>query len=83
MNDSKFQIRLILDKELADKLSIIASSHYLSRLALIRSYLKKAIDEDLVSLANQLGIKRDQQTTCDAIKSIIKKKEQKREYDEW
>lgn len=80
---TKFQIRLILEKEMADQLSTIASTKYLSRMSLIRGYLQKAIEEDLNSLSNQLQKKKNLQETCKTIKSIINTKQQKRDYDNW
>ena len=80
---TKFQIRLIIDKEMAEQLSTIATSHYLSRMSLIRGYLKKCIKDDLSLLANQMQIKKEQQATCAKIKSIINTKQQKRDYNNW
>lgn len=80
---TKFQIRLIIEKEMAEQLSTIASSHYLSRMSLIREYLKKCIKDDLSSLASQMQIKKEQQATCAQIKSIINTTQQKRDYNSW
>ena len=41
------QLRLLLPHEWIGELDSLASSHFISRLALIRKYLRKMIDSDL------------------------------------
>jgi len=80
---TKFQIRLIVEKEVADQLSTLAQAKYVSRMSLIRLYLKQAIEENLKSLSSQLQNAKNLQATCTKIKSIIDVRKQKRDYDNW
>lgn len=48
---NSFQIRLLLDPEWVAQLDSLATSRHLSRLALIRFYLRDKIDEEYAQLA--------------------------------
>ena len=60
INQPKFkvpnnQIRLLVPQSLFDDLTLIARAKFISRLCLIRSYLKDAIQKDLNQLRQQVA----------------------------
>ena len=52
----KSQLRLIIPQSWIFKLDTIATSRFISRLALIRHYLRLHLDKDLESLRTQLAL---------------------------
>lgn len=44
------QVRLIISREMMEQLDLLSRSRHLTRLALIRMFLKAKIDEELLSL---------------------------------
>ncbi|MGI6525353.1 MAG: hypothetical protein ACOX2O_08730 [Bdellovibrionota bacterium] len=54
------QIRLLLPEEWVPELDNLAASRFLSRLGLIRFYLRAGLDEDLSQFAEHLRLKDEQ-----------------------
>ena len=50
MKTQQVQLRLILNREIQEQLDLLARSRRITRLALIRMFLKAKIDEELLSL---------------------------------
>ncbi len=50
MKTQQVQLRLILNRDIQEQLDLLARSRRITRLALIRMFLKAKIDEELLSL---------------------------------
>lgn len=61
---AKSQLRLIIPENWIAELDAIASSRFISRLALIRHYLRLHLDKDLESLREQLTLIQENQRTA-------------------
>jgi len=68
----KGQIRLILPKDWIPDLDSIAASKFISRLDLIRRYLRECADRDLTSLKSQLEMVEDLKNVSQKILSRAK-----------
>jgi len=77
------QIRLLLPRKWVDELDTIAASRHLSRLGLIRGYLRSRIDHDLNKLAEHWQIQQTNDATCRKLKRVTEEREQRRKYDNW
>ena len=61
------QVRLLIPENWISELDAIARSKFISRLALIRNYLRIHIDKDLESLRDQLALTRQNQHTVNEL----------------
>ena len=61
------QVRLLLPENWIEELDAIARSRFISRLSLIRHYLRTHIDRDLESLRDQLALTRQNQHTVNEL----------------
>ena len=57
------QIRLLVPKEWVQELDTLAKSRFLTRLGLIRFYLRSQMDQDLQQLADVLQERQDLKNT--------------------
>ena len=78
-----FQVRLLIPREWVEQLDAIAAAKYLSRLALIRGYLKNRMDRDLKRLSHWAAIKERNLRTSSTVKQIREQRDRRREYDNW
>ena len=77
------QLRLTLPNSWIEELDTIAASRHLSRLALIRGYLRSRIDQDLEKLAAHWGIEQRNRETCERLRNVTADRERRRRYDNW
>jgi hypothetical protein len=68
---SKSQLRLILESTWIKELDVLAASRFQSRLALIRFYLRQAMDKDLSELDEFLRQRKQKEDTCKRLQSYI------------
>jgi antitoxin component of RelBE/YafQ-DinJ toxin-antitoxin module len=76
MKTQQVQLRLILNREIQEQLDLLARSRRITRLALIRMFLKAKIDEELLSLDAFL----QQQESLKATKRKLDKYLHERDY---
>ena len=76
MKTQQVQLRLILNREIQEQLDLLARSRRITRLALIRMFLKAEIDEELLSLDAFL----QQQESLKATKRKLDKYLNERDY---
>ena len=69
------QVRLLLPQEWLDELTTIAESRFVSRLSLIRSYLRREIDEELSQLEEHFAQRERQKATRSKLDSWLEEKE--------
>jgi len=77
------QIRLTLPRSWIEELDTIAASRHMTRLALIRGYLRSRINKDLENLANHWGIVQRNKETCQKLRKVTAERQRRREYDRW
>lgn len=68
---SKSQIRLIIETSWIEQLDVLAASRFQSRLALIRFYLRQAMDKDLSELEEFLRQRKQKDETCKRLQSYL------------
>ena len=69
------QVRLLIPQEWLDELTSIAKSRFVSRLSLIRTYLRREIDEELSQLEDHLAARERQRITKAQLDNWIDEKE--------
>lgn len=67
----KTQLRLILEKDWVKELDLLARTRFVSRLAVIRYYLRQMMDKDLAELTENLEKRRQFKLTQEAVSSHI------------
>ena len=77
------QIRLLLPSKWVEELDAIANSRNITRLALIRGYLRSRIDHDLQNLAKYWGIVKANEATCNELRRVTAKRKRREEYDKY
>lgn len=79
LNDA--QLRLLLPKEWVAELDTIASVRCSTRLALIRQYLRRQIDHDLINIDGNIKRRNEIKRSKIQVDSWLQSKQQ--ENDEW
>ena len=69
------QVRLLLPQDWLDELTSIAKSRFVSRLSLIRTYLRSQIDEELRQLEEHFAARERQRITKVHLDNWINEKE--------
>lgn len=65
------QLLLLLPSEWLEELSILAKSRYISRLALIRSYLRQQMDKDFAQYSEQISEREKLLKTRIKLKTLV------------
>jgi hypothetical protein len=65
------QLLLLLPSEWLEELSVLAKSRYISRLSLIRSYLRQQMDKDLSQYSEQLSEREKLLKTRIKLKALV------------
>lgn len=74
-NTNIAQIRLLIPKEWLDELTSLAKGRYMSRLSLIRTYLRNQMDEELRQLEDHFAARERQRATINQLDNWIAEKE--------
>ena len=77
------QIRLLLPSKWVEELDAIAASRHITRLALIRGYLRSRLDHDLQNLAKHWGIVKTNEATCDELRRVTAERKRRADYDNY
>jgi|GEM_PF-1887502 len=70
------QIRLLVPKEWVQELDTLAASRFLTRLGLIRFYLRNQMDQDLSQLAEMLQDRQNLKRTHNSLKRHIQERDE-------
>ena len=70
-NEPKAQILLLIPKDWIEELNVLAESRFISRLSLIRSYLRQSMDKDFSQYAEQLSERERLLKTRSKLKTFI------------
>jgi len=70
------QIRLLVPKEWVQELDTLAASRFLTRLGLIRFYLRNQRDQDLSQLAEMLQDRQNLKRTHNSLKRHIQERDE-------
>jgi hypothetical protein len=65
------QLLLLLPSEWLEELNVLAKSRYISRLALIRSYLRQQMDKDFAQYSEQISEREKLLKTRIKLKTLV------------
>jgi hypothetical protein len=65
------QLLLLLPSEWVEELNVLAKSRYISRLALIRSYLRQQMDKDFAQYSEQISEREKLLKTRIKLKTLV------------
>ena len=69
--EEKAQIRLLLPKDWVPELDALAASRFITRLSLIRFYLRKMMNDELAQLSTHFQNLQQHQATCTKIRNYL------------